>query len=204
MQLRNWGIVPLVADSDLAPNDFGQLYDHYNLLPESARLKVDIYSRVLNPVIGLLFFLLLCSALILPVWMQSQTVNLLQSQMQTVAKDAAKVEDLRAETDKLQEETQLLINSKSSSASILIILESLSKMIADNTWLTHFKYTNGKLQIQGQSPGASALIGLLESSMLFSEVRFVSPVTQDKRTGLERFQISAAVNLLETQTDAIQ
>ncbi|MFK5948781.1 MAG: fimbrial assembly protein, partial [Methylococcales bacterium] len=48
--------------------------------------------------------------------------------------------------------------------------------------------------IQGQSPTASALISVIEASVLFSNARFVSPLTQDKKTGMERFQISMDVN----------
>ena len=47
--------------------------------------------------------------------------------------------------------------------------------------------------MQGQSPAASALIGALESSGLFENVRFTSPVTQDRRSGLERFHITAQI-----------
>jgi general secretion pathway protein L len=49
------------------------------------------------------------------------------------------------------------------------------------------------LQIQGESPAASGLIAVLEDSALFSNAKFVSPVTQDTTTGLERFQITVDV-----------
>lgn len=203
-ELKTWGMVPLIADSEVAANDLAQYYDVYNLLPETERLQADLFSRVLNPSIALILLLLLGSVLALPIWMQAQTVELLQSQMHSVAKDADTVEKQRAETDRLLAETQQLIDSKNTSASVLSILESLSKLISDDTWLTHFRFSNGTLQIQGQSPGASGLIELLETSTLFSNVHFVSPVTQDKRSGLERFQISATVNQLETQNNVLQ
>jgi general secretion pathway protein L len=72
----------------------------------------------------------------------------------------------------------------------------LSQLLPNDTWLTHLKYINNKLNIQGQSPSASALIGVMEASSLFSNARFVSPLTQDKKTGFERFQISVEVKAL--------
>lgn len=95
------------------------------------------------------------------------------------------------------------------------MLNELSKLLKDDTWLTHFQYTDKHLQVQGQSPAASALIGILEASPYFANVAFVSPLTQDKNTGRERFQISmdvaavaetepseAADTAEETDTDA--
>ena len=58
----------------------------------------------------------------------------------------------------------------------------------------YFKYANGRLQIQGISSSASALIAILEASQLFKNTSFVSPVTQDRTTGLERFQIATQLN----------
>jgi general secretion pathway protein L len=66
-------------------------------------------------------------------------------------------------------------------------------LLKDDTWLTNLQYSDKHMQIQGQSPMASALIGTLEASKYFSKVSFVSPLTQDKTTGLERFQISMDV-----------
>ncbi|MEZ5584100.1 MAG: PilN domain-containing protein [Candidatus Competibacteraceae bacterium] len=48
-------------------------------------------------------------------------------------------------------------------------------------------------QIRGQSVQASTLIGLLEESTHFKEVTFRSPITADRRTGKDRFHISARV-----------
>ena len=69
----------------------------------------------------------------------------------------------------------------------------LSKLIKQDTWLTYLQLTDGRLQFQGQSPTASALIAVLEESPFFTNARFVSPVTQDVRSGLERFQITVDV-----------
>ena len=56
--------------------------------------------------------------------------------------------------------------------------------------LSYLQYTEGHWQIQGESPVASNLISILEASDVFENVRFVSPVTQDSNSKLERFQIS--------------
>jgi general secretion pathway protein L len=47
--------------------------------------------------------------------------------------------------------------------------------------------------MQGESPASSTLIGLLETSPLFRNVTYRSPVTQNRVTGAERFNLSAEV-----------
>ena len=70
------------------------------------------------------------------------------------------------------------------------ILNTLSTLIDDRTWLAYLQYSEHHLQIQGESPSASTLIGVLESSEIFTKARFVSPVTQNNINKLERFQIT--------------
>jgi len=193
-EIREWDVTPLLADFMDAPNDFEHDSEPYNLLPDWARIKQNVLTRVLNISLALVFIVLLCAVLIVPVWMQYQTTESLRSEIRLLGKDAEKVEELRSNADQLQGETELLIKTKREAPAVVKMLDTLSKLIADDTWLTHFQFSAGKLQIQGQSPNASSLIGVLESSPLFANVRFVSPVTQDKRTGLERFQITARID----------
>jgi general secretion pathway protein L len=98
------------------------------------------------------------------------------------------------EIDQVVDETEQLNQVKENTPALLEIINSLSHLIKNDTWMTHLQFKQGRLQIQGQSPTAEVLIGVLEASPLFNNVRFVSPLTKDKRTGFERFQISMNVN----------
>lgn len=193
-ELKGWGALPAIADYSEAPNDFENDRETYNLLPEWARAQENIFAQGINyGVIGLLL-ILLTAVLVIPVWKEATAVQHLNEQIKSVAKDAAEVEALRNEIEQLQDKTAHLLEKKTNAASILETVEILSRLIPDDTWLKHFRYSRGKLQIQGQSPTASSLISTLEESKMFDSVRFVSPVTQDRRTGLERFQISAKIS----------
>jgi len=192
-ELRGWGLIPTAADFSEAPNDFKNDHEIYNLLPDWARTQNDIFSQVANyAAIGLLLALL-AAALIVPVMREAWAVEQLINQIKMVSSEASEVETLRNEIEQRQEKTARLLSKKTSSASTVEMLEELSKLIVDDTWLKHLKYSDGRLQILGESPTASSLISVLEESAMFNSVRFVSPVTQDKRTELERFQISAEI-----------
>ena len=197
-ELLEWGLAPVLADYAGAPNDLENELEYYNLLPDWARVKKNNLSQIINYCIAGLILVLLVAVMVMPVWMGSQTTMTLTEKTRQLNREAQVVETLRSEIDLLHDEANWIMEKKKALAPSVMIMDSLSKLINDDTWLTHFKYTEGKLQIQGQSPNASSLIGLLEASPLFDNVRFVSPVTQDKRTGRERFQVSAEI---ETQED---
>ncbi|MGR9013440.1 MAG: PilN domain-containing protein [Gammaproteobacteria bacterium] len=191
--IKAMGMSPLFVDYEATPNDLEQCYDGYNLLPEHLREKTANTPRLIYTALVATVLLLLGAVLVLPVWFEYQTVNALQEKIAAVEKDAKGVKALQMEIDAMIEETQLLIAEKNTMPMVIDILNTLSALIKDDTWLAYAQYSDGHLQIQGESPAASTLIGVLEDSKLFDNARFVSPVTQDKASGQERFQITVDV-----------
>jgi general secretion pathway protein L len=191
--IKAMGISLLFVDYEASPNDLEQPYDGYNLLPESLREKTANTPRLIYGGLITAVFLLLAAVLALPVWFEYQTVNALQEKINTIEKDAKQVKSLQLEIDAMISETGLLIAEKSEAPAVVDILNTLSALIKDDTWLSYLQYSNGHLQIQGESPAASALIGVLEDSEMFANAKFVSPVTQDNVSKQERFQITVDV-----------
>ena len=198
-QLKTLQIYPDAVEYELAVNDYSSDLEPYNLLPEWAMPVKNKLTQLLSWGLGLVLLLLTTAVFVFPVWQASQTVESLRLQLKQLEKSSRLVQTQQLEIDGLIEETDLLIKVKKSVPSITALTEALSKLIPHDTWLTHLKFNDAQLQIQGQSPTASALIGLLEASPLFSNARFVSPLTQDKKTGKERFQISVNVNAQEVE-----
>lgn len=191
--IKALGLSPKFADYEGAPNDLEQDYGYYNLLPEQFREKTSKNAALVHAALVSSVFVLLIAAMALPVWFEYRAVNILSNQLENIEKEAKKIDASQSEIDALIEESRRLVNVKSSAPSVVVMLNALSALIKDDTWLTYAQYSDGHLQIQGESPSASALIGVLEDSPMFNNVRFVSPVTQDKISGLERFQITADV-----------
>jgi len=165
----------------------------YTLLPEQFRPRPNTWVRAAHWSLNALLLLLLASVLVWPVWQEGEAVDALKRQLKSLEKETTLIEAQQSEIDALREQTQRLIGIKSDAPSLVAVLNELSVLLKDDTWLTHFQYAEKRLQIQGQSPAASSLIGVLEASPYFSNVSFVSPLTQDKATGRERFQISMDV-----------
>lgn len=190
-ELTGSGLRPDLVDYESVENNTGVA--HYNLLPEALRHKPAILPKLVHGGLWGALMVLSIAVLVLPVWWQNQTVSELRSKIEDIEREAQEVDKLQAEMDALIAQTRQLIDKKRGSPSLVELLNVLSALIKDDTWLTYFHYTGGRLQFQGQSPSASTLIAVLEESSQFANARFVSPVTQDIRSGLERFQITVDV-----------
>ncbi len=191
--IRAMGMSPLFVDYEASPNDLEQRYDGYNLLPEGLREKTANAPRLIYTALIAAVFLLLGAVMVMPVLFEYKSVNALQKKIDAIEKDAKGVKALQKEIDAMIDETRQLIAEKSAAPAVVDMLNTLSTLMKDDTWLTYAQYSDGHMQIQGQSPAASTLIGVLEDSELFANARFVSPVTQDKTSGRERFQITVDV-----------
>lgn len=195
MLLSSWGIHPQTVDYQPALSAFPQTLNAYNLLPARYRAQGDRLGQSMHWLLSGIGVLLALSALVWPVWQQSEAVDSLKTRIKILQKQTQVIEAQQQEIDAIRAETQKLIDIKQQSPALLAVLNELSKLLNDETWLTHLQFSETHVQIQGQSPAASALIGLLEASDFFSNVSFVSPLTQDKTSGRERFQISMDITM---------
>lgn len=191
--LNTFGMIPKFVDYEGIPNDLGEIEDHYNLLPEALRGKIDKRAELAHGSLVGLVILLILTVLALPVWFEYRTVNTLQEKIKGIEKEAKSIKALQVEVDALVDETQQLINKKTEKPPIVDVLNTLSKLITDDTWLGYSQYASGQLQMQGESPAASTLISVLEEADFFANAKFVSPVTRDNVTKLERFQITVDI-----------
>ncbi len=184
------GLAPQIADYQNSPNRLHTLEDGYNLLPDWLQQKSSKTPKLIHASLIASIIVLSLTALVLPVWLQYQTVTALGDKIKLIEKEAKKIKALESEIDAVVNESQKLIDEKNASPKVVEMLNTLSAVIKDDTWLSYLQYSDKHLQIQGESPSASTLIGVLEETEMFSKARFVSPVTQNNVTKLERFQIT--------------
>ncbi|MFI3217700.1 MAG: pilus assembly protein PilM [Methylococcales bacterium] len=188
--VKAMGIVPMFADYEGVANDFEHGDDIYNLLPDELIPKVAKIPQIIHSTLISLVFLLLAAVIVMPVWFEYQAVDELTKKIHKVEKEASKIKTMQLETSALIDETQQLLNEKNTTPSVLTMLNTLSSLMKDDTWLAYLQYADDHLQIQGESPAASTLIAVLEDSPVFNKAVFVSPVTQDSVSKQEHFQIT--------------
>ena len=181
------------VEAENFPNDLQQLHCLYNLLPPHLQPKIaNTPRRIIAGLVMSLVFLIVAS-LTLPVWLEYEAVENLQTKIAKIDKEVKVVKTLQAEMDVIREENQVLINDKTATPNVVAILNEISMLMKDDSWLSYLQYSEGQVQLQGESPKASNLLTDLEASDYFAKVNFASPVTQDKASGMERFQISAEI-----------
>ena len=75
----------------------------------------------------------------------------------------------------------------------VIVLETLSQVLPDNTYVTELHLAGNKLQIAGITTDAPSLISLIEQSRHFTRATFYAPTTRAPSDPGERFHIEAQV-----------
>ncbi len=71
------------------------------------------------------------------------------------------------------------------------ILEELTQLLPDTTFVTDFRIDAGKVSITGLSQSAAALIPLIEKSDLFDGAAMAAPILFDTNANKEQFRIEA-------------
>ena len=184
------GISPSLVDYETVSNDYEYDTEIYNLLPDWLSPQIPKTPQRIHTMLLSLMVVLLGAITALPVWFEYDTVQVLTKKVQKAEKEAREINALQSEIDEITQQTQHLLNEKNAAPSMLAMLNTLSSLMKDDTWLAYLHYADGSLQIQGQSPTASNLIAVLENSSVFSNPKFVSPVTQDSISKLENFEIA--------------
>jgi general secretion pathway protein L len=175
---------------DVGPEPDGHGMD---LLPERFRPH---RSRLPQAVTGFTAAVLLVVAalvLTLPIYANRSLAQELQQEVKKASKTAQEVEALKTQVEQRQNEQGFLSRKKLTEPTMLDMLNDLTKVMPDDTWLNGLQYRDRKVTIQGQSPAASSLIERIEASDFFKNTSFVSPVTKDVASGQERFQITSEV-----------
>jgi general secretion pathway protein L len=83
---------------------------------------------------------------------------------------------------------------KYDTAASVIVLDALSQVLPDNTFVTELHLAGNKLQISGITRDAPSLISLIEQSQHFTRATFYAPTTRSPSDPGERFHIEARVD----------
>ncbi len=147
---------------------------------------------------------LLLAIIVLPFWKQNEHLQELQAELDKMTQNASSAEQLQANVDTHAALLQYIYQKQQASPGMLKILNELSQLIPDSTWVKRLDVRNSVVHIQGESTEASSLIGVLESADSFSNVRFESPVTQDSIKQVENFQIAMDIDTDVINAGAVQ
>ncbi|MGH8584437.1 MAG: PilN domain-containing protein [Gammaproteobacteria bacterium] len=165
----------------------------FNLIPPGQRREQAAPLKRLNLTAAVLALGLLAAGLAIPLVKDHWTALALGQALAEARSQANEADALRKDLDALVADARFLIDKKKSTPVAVQVLHELTRLLPDDTWLYQFELNGAEMLIQGESTASSAIIGLIEASKMFRNVQFRSPVTQNRVTGAERFNVSAEV-----------
>lgn len=161
-----------------------------NLLPVGSRAGQGKRGR--NRRLQVAIALLLLAVLIgSPLYQRQQTLARVQSELQQLKARTEQARGVSTELERLQTSRAFLLEQQRQAPRLLLLLDELTGLLPDHTWLMRFEDSGNSFRLDGESAEASALIGLLEQSPLLENVRFGSPVTSNPSTAKDRFSLVA-------------
>ena len=86
-----------------------------------------------------------------------------------------------------------LARRKNQTPANVIVLEALSNVLPDNTYVTELRIEGDKVQVVGITNDAPSLIRLIEQSPHFSRATFFAPTTRSPSDPGDRYHIEARI-----------
>jgi Tfp pilus assembly PilM family ATPase/Tfp pilus assembly protein PilN len=172
-----------------------------NLIPAVRRPKRKKSKRKLVVAAALLVLLAALSTYTAARNMKMKDrLNVLTEEVNGLRRQVQTIEELQQESQHREKFVAAMKTIRGNDKSKLRILEELTRLIPDDSWLNEFNYKadEKKIRISGFAVSAAKLIPILEESPLFAAVKFSTVITTDKRSEKERFRIE--MNLSDNTT----
>ncbi|MBF0496414.1 MAG: PilN domain-containing protein [Deltaproteobacteria bacterium] len=159
----------------------------FNFIPVADRPKEKKWLLKFTYVNLAILLLALGAYLISPVIIDRGKFKELTAKKDKLKPQVEQIEKKSSEIRKLKESAKAL--KKFPDTHALIVLSELTTLVPDNTWLRLIELKGDTISVEGQSAAASALLPILEKSVLFQNANFASPVNKTPQ-GTEMFRMT--------------
>ena len=167
--------------------------DAINLMPAERNTAQTSRLRGINPGLLLLTLTLAMTAITIPIWQKRQAVIALLPIVDRAKQQARETDALRREQERLAAEFNFMLDKKQAVPPLVILLDELSRLLPDDTWVQQFNLKGKELQIQGETGSSSKLIALIESTRILHDANFRSPLTKGNMPNSERYHLAAEI-----------
>ena len=167
--------------------------DCRNFLPVAAKRRKSSARLWWRAGMAALTAVLLAVLLAVPLWQKRAAAISLIDPLARAKAAAQETDALRDRLGKLVKEDNFLHDKKWNTPSTVLVLQELSKLLPDDTFVMQLIFDGKTVQIQGETASSTSLIETLEASALFKDVSFKSQLTKIQGTPYDRFHLSATL-----------
>lgn len=163
----------------LSPLDYqskkrGRLSDHRRKIGVLAALVATVY--------------------LLPLGYNHYRIGVLTDEIAAIASKAKASAKVKNSYEKLKREALFLVNKKKERPLTVQLINEVSQLLKDDTWLDQLTLKSDTLQLFGYSSSASKVLNVLEQSILFQDAHFMAAVVHQKKFDAERFHIAVKLD----------
>ena len=156
-------------------------------------------GRVVLAALAAIVLILAAAAIALPFLRAEARLDRLTAELATARREAELSAKLQNQIDAHLRDQNFLINRRLHMPTVTELLDALTRLAPDDTWLTELQINGTDIRLTGAANSATALLGLIEQSTTFRNAAFRSPVVQDPRLGRERFDLGAQITPREAK-----
>lgn len=190
-RLTAWGVTPQAV---VVSDELESTGDCLNLLPPGLRPKPGRAGYWLYAAMAGVMLALFVVLLAIPIWKKREAVIALQPILARAQQQADAVDVLKREQERLLAEYNFPIEHKLATPAKLALLDEVTRILPDNTWLQELNIHGVEISMQGNTSSSAKLIGLFEQSALLENANFKSPLVK-VQGGEERFQLAAVMKV---------
>lgn len=128
-----------------------------------------------------------------PFALQQWEIRSVEARIAELEPSAREAQTYRTDAGQVAAAIDFLSKERSRNGSALTALAAATRTLPDDSYLKALSLRAGRLTLNGRSPSAAQLIGVLAQSPEFREPAFDAPVTRDPDSEHEAFTISVAL-----------
>ncbi len=183
------GLASTLGAVDVA--DAGGGRSGFNFLPPEQRARRNHTFALLMVALATLVLFFLWLGMTRMIDNRADALQRLQAEVEVRRGEARAVTRLRDELDAAAAGANFLAVEKANQPSMLLMLDELTRLLPDDTFLERLSAARGELSLAGQSSQAPQLVKLLQDSVNFRGAALSGPIQPDARSGKDRFNVAA-------------
>ena len=155
-------------------------------------------GRKLNSFLAILAALLGGTVIYLTLDNDRRYAAALSARVETLRNEAHAAERLHGEIASEQRSVNFVLNLRRDTDPVVQVLNDLTRLLPDDTWVSRFTYKSGKIQIVVHAPESSSIVRLVEGSDRFADAKMMTAVRKLKDENRERFTLGLSAKATAT------